>query len=466
MSTPLRYHTTDEIDQKYALLSKTFKSGTTRPLAYRRRQLLQLARCMQENIKAFEDAVLSDIGKPRLESNQGEIGSSIAGALYAADNLEEWSKPEKPFVKGPVRDKWDASVYKLPKGLVLVIGPWNYPYILTIGPLVGAIAAGCTCVVKASELSPASATVMCELFPKYLDPNAYSFVNGAVSETTHLLDLKWNHILFTGSVKTGQIVAAAAAKHITPVTLELGGKSCALIDPDFDEIEVAARRILYGKQQNTGQLCVSPDYVLVPRAKYDDFVAGLLKAYKEFWPNGPFHEEIGWGKIVNAAHHARLRDLLARTKGEIVIGGEFDGDKRIALTIVKNVQLDDALMEDENFGPILPLVAVDDLNDALRVMNTLYVDSGTHSILTQSGSLVINDTFVQLSVIEIPFGGQGRSGYGGWYGKDSYDTFTHRRSSIHVPVDMEPQLQLRYPPYNEEKYQLASQNSRVKIPDV
>ncbi|KAI0944972.1 hypothetical protein AcV7_001631 [Taiwanofungus camphoratus] len=413
MSSSLRYNTIDEIDQIYAKLSKTFESGATRSLTYRRRQLTQLAHLLQDNITALEDAVLSDLGKPRLETSVSELISLINACVYATENLQEWTKPEKPEVEA-WRSSWDTTVYKVPKGLALVIGPWNYPFILTLGPFVGAIASGCTCVVKGSELAPASAQILADLLPKYLDPEAYAFVNGAVPETTHLLDLRWDHILFTGSGKTGRIVATAASKHVTPVTLELGGKSPVVIDGDFD-LEVAARRVLYGKLQNSGQLCVSPDHVYVPRDKLDEFISALLKTYEEFWPKGPFDKDSCWGKIVNPAHHARLKELLARTKGEIVIGGYFDGDKRIAPTIIKNVKPDDALMEDELFGPILPLIAVEDVDEAIRMIGqqptplVIYAftdnESTKQKLLerTRSGTLTLNDTVSQLAGMLILF---------------------------------------------------------------
>jgi len=476
MSAALKYTSLEEIDEVHARLVKTFKSGVTRPLEYRRRQLLQLARLIQDNKLAFEEALLADLGKPRLQSTNGDLGPVLGGALYAAEHLEEWTKPEKPEVE-EWRSSWDTTVYKVPKGVVLIIGPWNYPVILTLGPLVGAIAAGCPAVVKASELSANVARVIAELIPKYLDTNAYAVVNGAIPETTRVLELRWDHILFTGSEKTGRIVSYAAAKYVTPVTLELGGKSPVVIDPEFD-IELAAKRVLWGKLQNSGQLCVSPDYVLCPRAKVDEFIAGLLKAHKQFWPNGPFHPESQWGKIINPAHHARLKSLIERTKGQIVIGGEFEGDQRIAPTIVRDVTFDDSLMEDENFGPVLPIIAVEDLEDAIQILDSrntplsLYVFTNSEKVKddflnrTNSGTLVLNDTFSQLAVYEMPFGGQGNSGHGRWYGKYTFETFTHFRSYINVPPAGEPYMGMRYPPYNDEKYDALTSPMRLVIPDA
>ncbi|TFY52928.1 hypothetical protein EVJ58_g9736 [Rhodofomes roseus] len=462
--TELRYHTLDEISEVYERLQKTFRAGKTRPFDYRRRQLHQLGRLVQENLSALEAAVGEDLGKPKLET-VGELNGVIAGVRYAIDNVEQWARPEKVEVVEDFKKGWDATVYKVPHGVVLVIGPWNYPYILNLGPLLGAIAAGCTCVVKPSELAPASSKLMEELCARYLDPDSYSILNGAVPETTHLLELRWDHILFTGSGRTGRIVAASAAKHATPVTLELGGKSPVVIADDAD-LDLAAKRVLHGKGQNSGQLCVSPDHVYVPRSKQDAFIAALLKHYDAFWPDGPFHESARWGKIVNPSHHARLRALLSRTKGEIVRGGRYDGEARIAPTIVKNVVPDDALMEEELFGPILPLVPVDDIEQTIRLLNAHENVKQQFLERTNSGTLVINDTTSQLAVYEMPFGGQRDSGYGRWNGKYTFDTFTHLRSYIHVPLAAEPFMDGRYMPYTDGKYEAMAAIVKAPLPKL
>ncbi|PCH44824.1 aldehyde dehydrogenase [Wolfiporia cocos MD-104 SS10] len=472
----VRHNTLEEIDEIYARLTSTFRAGTTRPLAYRRAQLLQLARMLKENLGAFEDAFFQDLGKPRQEVGAMEVGNVLSACLYAAEHLEGWTKPEKPEVE-EWRASWDATIYRVPKGVVLIIGPWNYPSILTLGPLVGAIAAGCTCVIKGSELVPALATLLASLLPRYLDSAAYAWVNGAVPETRHLLARRWDHVLFTGSGKTGRIVARTAAEYVTPVTLELGGKSPVVIAEDAD-IEIAAKRVLFGKAQNSGQLCVSPDHVYVPRALQDAFTAALLTAYRAFWPQGPLHPDAKWGKIVNPAHHARLRRLLERSKGTVVIGGEFDGETRIAPTIVRDVKLDDALMEEELFGPILPIIPVESVDEALEHIRSqpsplvIYAFTSSEELkqrlldTTYSGTLVLNDTTSQLAVYEMPFGGEGDSGHGRWYGKYSFDTFTNLRSFTNVPPAAEPFLGARYLPYTDESYAAMTSDLRLEIPDA
>jgi aldehyde dehydrogenase (NAD+) len=257
--------------QGYAELQKTFQDEKTLPLEFRRAQLLQLARLFQENNVSLSTAMYSDLGRHKLEVSLPEMCPIICGAVRAAESLEEWHKPEKPEVE-EWRSSWDTTIYTTPKGVVLIIGcvpmelgnicihvlrsPWNYPYVTTMLPLIGAIAAGCTCIVKPSEFNPACAQLLADLFPKYLDSKAYRIVNGATAETTALLELKWDHIFFTGSGRVGRIVAAAAAKNVTPITLELGSKSPVFIDAGNTDIELAAKRILWGKQQNAGQVFI------------------------------------------------------------------------------------------------------------------------------------------------------------------------------------------------------------------
>ncbi|KAI0646628.1 aldehyde dehydrogenase [Trametes meyenii] len=476
MSSELTYHTPAEIDEIYARLTATFRAGTTRPLVYRRRQLLQLARMLQTHHTAFEDAILADLNRPRIETTVAEVAHVITSALNAAENFEGWATPQPCPTEEAWRSGWNATVYKEPKGVVLLISPWNYPLVLTLNPLIGALAAGCPAVLKPSELAPAFAQLLADLLPRYLDPAAYAVVKGAVPETTHVFGLRWAHILYTGNSTVGRIVAGAAAKHLTPVTLELGGKSAVVIadDPRLD-LDVAARRILHGKIQNAGQLCVSPDYVLVPRGRVRAFVEGVKKAYAQFWPEGddPLSGRNPVSRIINAQHHARLVGLLERTKGTVVVGGEVDGDRSIAPTVLTDVQEDDVLMNEEIFGPILPIVAVDDMDHAIRVIDSkptplvIYLFTTENALKekflqeTRSGQLVLNDVVMQLCVHEMPFGGQGESGC-----KWTFDTFTHLRGSINVPPAQEPHLLGRYRPYTDDKYEAACAPGRIRIPDA
>ncbi|KAJ7882834.1 Aldehyde/histidinol dehydrogenase [Mycena leptocephala] len=475
---PLKYTTVENIQTGYAELQKTFQDEKNLPLEFRRAQLLQLARLFQENNVSLSTAMYSDLGRHKLEVSLPEMCPIISGAVRAAESLEEWHKPEKPEVE-EWRSSWDTTIYTTPKGVVLIIGPWNYPYVTTMLPLIGAIAAGCTCIVKPSEFNPACAQLLADLFPRYLDSKAYQIVNGATAETTALLELKWDHIFFTGSGRVGRIVAAAAAKNVTPITLELGSKSPVFIDAGDTDIELAAKRILWGKQQNAGQICVAPDYILVPRAHQNAAIEAFKKAYRTFWPHpkGALDPLSEMGAILNPHHHTRLMELLRRTQGNIVHGGNTEGTKRIEPTLVADVGLDDSLMEDELFGPIIPIVPVDDIHEAIQIIRgrpiplVIYVFTDNEETKnkflksTRSGTLVLNDTFMQLSVHEMPFGGQGESGYGSYLGKFSFDTFVNRRSYINVPAAVEPFLQYRYPPYTEEAFQALSAPANIKIPD-
>ncbi|KAI6046589.1 Aldehyde/histidinol dehydrogenase [Pisolithus marmoratus] len=324
--------------------------------------------------------------------------------------------------------------------------------ILTLQPLVGAIAAGRCAVLKPSEAVPHFSKLLAELVPRYIDASAYHVVSGAVPETTKILELQWDHIFYTGNGRIARHVASAAAKHLTPCSLELGGKSPVVVDASYD-MELAAKRILWGKCNN---ICVAPDYILVPRQKQDELVRRFEKAYKAFFPNGAL-DDAHYGGIVNDFHFQRLSALLDRSQGEQV-GGAFEGKRdptrrRIEPTTVKGVDENDPLLEEEIFGPILPVIAVDSLDEAIDFINArphplvLYAFTEDPVVKerlineTQSGGIAFNDTFQHLA-----------DGY--QFMRYSFDAFTHLRSSVDIPKSEEPNLSLRYPPYKPEAYQL------------
>ncbi|KAG2363894.1 hypothetical protein BDR07DRAFT_1483142 [Suillus spraguei] len=453
-------------------LRATFRSGITRPLPWRQHQLYQLARMAQNERELICDAINKDLGKPKTEVLMAEVGTVIERAVKSAQQLPEWAKTEYPDVPD-WQKPWKPTIYKAPKGTALIISPWNYPMILTFQPLIGAIAAGCTAVLKPSELVPTFSQLLEEIVPKYLDPNMYRVVNGAVPETSKLLELQWDHIFYTGNGRVARIVASAAAKHLTPLTLELGGKSPVIIDSAYD-IDLAAKRILWGKCNNAGQ--ATPDYILVQRDKQDDLVKAFQKHYNAFFPEGALDSPL-FGSIVSDLHHKRLTSLLSRTKGEVVLQGRADAArKRLEPTIVKNVANGDSLLEEEIFGPILPIVPVDSLDEAVDFVNArshplvLYAFSDNESVKqrlvseTQSGGIVFNDTFQQLAVHELPFAGVGESGYGNQVMKHTYDTFTQLRSSIDMPKEAEPYLAIRYPPHSEEAVKALTAGVYAPIP--
>ncbi|KAI0031550.1 aldehyde dehydrogenase [Vararia minispora EC-137] len=456
----------DDIPRVYETVVTTYRSGRTRPLTWRSAQLVQLSKLVQESQARILEALSTDLGKAPLESAVVEVANLVGMVRLALAHLEEWAAPDRPASLPAWRANWDCVAHKTPKGAVLIISPWNGPIVLSLGPLVGAIAAGCTAVLKPSELAPASSALLAELVPRYLDGSAYAVIQGAAPETTRVLEHRWDHILFTGGARVARIVAAAAARFLTPITLELGGKTPVVIDDTVD-LDIAARRILYGKQLCAGQVCVAPDYVLVPRARQDTFVQALLRAAAEFWPEGS-RASPDLAQMIHGAARERLVRMLAQTCGTVVLGGGTGGERRMEITIVRDLKEDDVLMEEETFGPVLAVSPVDDIEDALRIIKSkptplaIYLFTESNALKqrfleeTESGVLWFNDTCQQLAAQEIPFGGKGESGYGAWFGKASFDIFTHARSCIDVPFAAEPYFAPRYPPYTQEKLDILT----------
>ncbi|KAF8496458.1 aldehyde dehydrogenase [Russula emetica] len=423
-----RSNTIEEIDEAYKTLQATFRAGTTRPFSWRKHQLNQVILMLRENVEAIAQAAATDLRKPRQEIIVGEVGLIIRRATKSVAQLDEWASDETV----PLQDwqqNWSATLLKRPKGVVFVISPWNYPVLLSFQPMLGAIAAGCPAVLKPSEISPATSSLFADLFPKYLDHSAYRVINGAVPEVTYLLKLKWDHITYTGNGVIARIVAKAAAEHLTPVTLELGGKSPVVIDPNTTNLKIAAKRVLYGKTLNAGQICIAPDYVLIPRSAQDEFVEAIKEAAVELRHDNVLMSD--YSSIVSDGHFKRLRNLMTKSSAEIVLGGNFDEQKRrIAPTVYRDVKEDDSLLEGEIFGPVLPIVPVDDIRQAI-----------------ESGGLHFNDVVQPATVDGLPFAGVGESGYGYQALKYSYDEFTYLRSSVEIPFAAEPDISVRYPPY-------------------
>ncbi|KDQ07573.1 hypothetical protein BOTBODRAFT_38660 [Botryobasidium botryosum FD-172 SS1] len=474
MTSKLAYTPLEDIPRIYDAARKGFKTGRARPIAYRKEQLLQLGYMFQENTERFTEALASDLGRPIQETFLLEL-DPIAGFIKKGyQSVEKWAKPEGiPFDFNFFLAK--PKIVKEPKGTVLIIGPFNFPILCTIRPLIGAIAAGCAAVIKPSELIPATSSLFAELIPQYLDSELYKVVNGGVEESTSLLELQWDHILYTGNGNVAKIVAAAAAKHLTPTTLELGGKSPVIIDPKMD-LALAARRILWGKVTNAGQICVSPDYVLCPPSAQEELIAGFKAAYKEFYPT-PDDMRTSMSRIVAPHHFDRLKKLLDSTSGNIVVGGKSDkADLWIEPTVVKNVKADDVLMQSEIFGPILPIVPMEDLDSAINFINSrdhplaLYVftnDSQFKSKVvnnTLSGGVVINDVLLQGATADFPIAGVGPSGNGGYGGKAGFDTFTHRRPYMDVPGWLDMLLKPRYAPYTPKKIRALRALGQTNMP--
>jgi len=343
-----------------------------------------------------------------------------------------------------------------------VLRAFNFPIQLSLGPFIGAISAGCTAILKPSESSPHAAAVMQKIIAEYLDPSCYACVQGAVPETTALLDQKWDKIFYTGSATVGTIIAKKAAETLTPVTLELGGRNPAIITKNADP-KLAARRLLWAKTFNAGQVCVSQNFTLIDKEILQPFVREMKNQLQEFYPQGA-RSSPDYGRIVNQRQFQRLKKMLDESKGKILLGGTMDEDDLfIEPTVVQVDSMEDSLIKDESFGPLLPILPVTDLDEAIRIANEVHATPlglypfGTKAEMekvlsqTRSGGATLNDGFFHASIPTLAFGGVGDSGQGAYRGKASFEVFTHRRSVTTTPGWMEGMLDIRYPPYNAKK---------------
>ncbi len=439
-------------------LRARFDSGHTRSAAWRSRQLEGLVRLLETEQDEIFAALSADLGKPELEAWAAEIAFVRIEAEAARKRLGTWMRPEK--VKTPlISQPGKAMILREPLGVVLIIAPWNYPLQLALAPLVGAVAAGNAVVLKPSELAPATSAFLADALPRHLDPEAIRVVEGGVPETTALLEQKFDHIFYTGNGRVGRVVMRAAAEHLTPVTLELGGKSPCIVDRSAD-LRVAARRIVWGKFFNAGQTCVAPDYVLVHEAVEEALIEKMVEAVLAFFGEDPKLSP-DFGRIVNDRHLQRLEALL-RSGGRVAAGGVVDGEARyIAPTILREVDPGSALMEEEIFGPLLPVLSVPDVEAAIAFVNgrdkplALYVFAEDRQVQqdvldrTSSGGAVVNHVILHLSVPDLPFGGVGGSGMGAYHGKTSFETFSHRKGVLKKPTQFDPDL--LYPPYTPFK---------------
>lgn len=436
-------------------LRTTFESGRTRSLEWRRAQIAGLRRMMEEAEAELVDALRQDLGRPRVEAYGADIGHTKGELRHVARHLERWVRPRRVRVPATVAPA-KAWVQPEPLGVVLVIAPWNYPIQLLVEPLAVALAAGNAVVVKPSEVAPACSAALARLLPRYVDPEAVVVVEGGVEETTALLAERWDLIFFTGSTAVGRVVAEAAARHLTPTVLELGGKSPTYVHASAD-LDVAARRIAWGKFFNAGQTCIAPDYVLADRAVRDQLVDRLVAEVRGFYGDDPQRSE-SYGRIVNERHLERLRGLLAAGAGTVVAGGGADPDDRyLEPTIVVDPPTESPLMRDEIFGPILPVLAVDGVEEATAFVNArpkplaLYVFTGDEAVAdavlgeVSSGGACVNQTLMHLIPPDLPFGGVGDSGMGAYHGKAGFDAFSHLKSVLRKPT--RPDLRLLYPPY-------------------
>ncbi|KAI9310622.1 Aldehyde/histidinol dehydrogenase [Dichotomocladium elegans] len=460
----LEYTPSKEIPGIVQSLRSTFMTGLTKDLSFRKEQLRNLKRFCIEHTQVLQEALYADLHKHSIEAGVGEISLVVEECRYMIEELDRLAKPTYTKKRFQMNSMDQTYIRKEPKGVVAVLGAWNYPVNLLLLPVVGAIAAGCCVIIKPSEVSAHTAAVMATFLPQYLDKRAYTVVNGAVEETTVLLEQRLDHIFYTGNGTVGKIVMTAAAKHLTPVTLELGGKSPAVIAPDAD-LEITASRLMWGKFYNCGQTCVAPDYVLITRDRVSAFIEQVTKVLRQFYSEDP-QKSMSYGRIVNHRQFDRLKRLLDTIDPKsIVAGGQTDRDDLfIAPTIVTDVHINDAnLMSDEIFGPILPIVPVDDIQEAIHAINSrdhplaLYIFTKSkktyNEILdnTNSGGALINDTLMHLQELSLPFGGVGASGMGNYHGDKSFATFTHERATMVKSTRFESVMAAKYPPYTEDK---------------
>lgn len=449
--------TTSPIQELITRQRAFFKTGQTKEINFRRTQLQRLQQAILDHQDAIVAAVNADLGRPAYEA-YFEM-ASLGEIKKASQNLKTWTKPHR--VKTSI-DQFPSSAWIQPEplGVVLIIGPWNYPFSLLISPLVGAIAAGNCAILKPSEHAPQTSKVIADIIQASFPAEYIAVTEGGVETSQQLLAEKFDHIFFTGGTAIGKIIMAAAAKHLTPVTLELGGKSPCIVDAEVD-LKTTAKRIVWGKFINTGQTCIAPDYLLVDQRIKQSLLELLKENIQAFYGTHPATSK-DYGRIITPHHFARLAHLIDPAK--VVIGGQTDPDQKyIAPTILTDVTWEDAVMQEEIFGPLLPVLTYDHLDQALEQINArpkplaLYFFSKDKTkqqqVLntTSSGGVCINDTVMQVGIADLPFGGVGDSGMGNYHGQASFKTFSHYKSVLKKGLWLD--LDWRYAPYTEKKLQ-------------
>ena len=439
-------------------LRQVFASGATKPIAWRLAQVEAVERLVVEREADIGEAIGKDLGRNAFDSWFGEIVGLKGEIAEIRKNLRKWMKPKKhsvPLTQQPA----SAWVQYEPLGVALIIGPWNYPVLLTLSPLVAALAAGNCVVVKPSELAPATSTLLTRLIPEYLDPKAVTVVEGDGEVTQELLSLGFDHAFFTGGTEIGRKIMAGAAATLTPVTLELGGKSPVIIAADAD-LDVAARRIAWVKLLNSGQTCIAPDYILVERSVKDALVAKIAASLRDLNEGQPPEK-----RIVNERQFQRLVANLGASKGTVAAGGGTDNAAfAIEPTVVVDPDVDEPLMREEIFGPILPILAVDSVDQAIAHVKAgdkplgLYVFSNSKETAQKvvdaipAGGAVINHIAMHFLIPSLPFGGVGASGIGAYHGEYGFQTFSHRKAVLRKPA--KPDLSFMYPPYTDKTQKL------------
>ncbi len=432
-----------------------FATGKTKGIDFRLEQLKTLSKAIIENEEEIMEALNRDLNKASFEAYGTEIGFVLDEIKYLRKNLPKWAKRKR--VKTPIMHFLSSSyIYSEPYGVTLIMSPWNYPFQLALVPLVGSIAAGNCSIIKPSEYSPYTSAVLDKIIKDYFEPSYVAVLQGGIDLNKKLLQEKFDYIFFTGSTSVGKIVMKAASKHLTPVTLELGGKSPCIVDETAD-IDLAAKRIVWGKFLNAGQTCVAPDYILVQSSIKNRLITKMQEYIIKFYGNNPCNND-QYPKIINERHFKRLINLMKN--GKIIFGGQYSEESyHIAPTILSDVAWENPIMQEEVFGPLLPLIEFEDLSEVVLEVKEqpkplalyLFTDNREREKYIidniSFGGGCINDTMVHLATQHLPFGGVGDSGMGGYHGKASFDTFSHKKGILKKSNLLD--IPLRYPPYKK-----------------
>ena len=448
------------IKEIYTKQQNFFNSNETKNVNFRIEQLKKFKKVLKENEDLLYQAIYDDFGKSEFETYVSELSLLYHEINNFIKNIKQWSKRKKVST-GLVNFPAKSYVIPEPLGTTLIIGAWNYPYQISLVPAITSLAAGNTVILKPSELPSKTSEIMAKVINDNFPTNYFCVVEGGVKETTELLEYRFDKIFFTGSIPVGKIIYQAAAKHLTPVTLELGGKSPTFVLADTD-IKMTAKRIVWAKFLNAGQTCVAPDYVLVEKSIEEKFLKAL-KTEIEQYPTDSKHQKENYLKIINTNNFDRLTKLIDNDK--ICYGGNTNRENRfISPTILKNISFEDEIMKDEIFGPILPVLSFTDLNEAIKIVKerpkplSCYIYSKNRKtidkLLTEIsfGGGAVNDSLMHLSNSNLPFGGVGLSGIGSYHGKAGFDTFSHHKGILDKAFWLEPTI--KYAPYSKKKLKI------------
>eukprot|EP01040_Poterioochromonas_malhamensis_P003384 gene3384-3608_t len=465
----------DEIVTIRNRLNAKFYEGKTRPYEYRLKQLKSLQSFLKKEEKAIFAALAADLHKSTFEAFLMELGI-IAGELdYIIANLKDWLKPEYTPVPAAMAPAY-SEVHKDPYGVTLIVVPFNYPVQLALSPLFGAIAGGNCVVLKPNELATETEKLLSQVLPMYLDQETFAVVTGDAKVSADLLTVRWDKIFFTGSTRVGKLVMKAASEFLTPVSLELGGKSPTIVDKNLVDLDTVAKRIVWGKTMNSGQTCVAPDYIYIHEDVYDAVLKAMKEQAIQFYSEHP-KDSPDLSRIISAGHFQRLKKLLDDSKQNVYYGGNTDEKtKYIDFTILTNVTHESKVMEDEIFGPLLPVFKYKDINEVIRIVNknekplVMYLFSSDLKWINRlinaipSGDVVTNDTLLHAGSPFLPFGGVGASGMGGYHGKFSIDAFTFKRTVLRRDATKILDAPIRYPPYSDFKFGLIK--SALNLPPL